>query len=135
MLTVIDGMGGERVLTVRIQEAMIDVGLISALESVLSDVERGGVESLVLQFSGALESLAEDFSAWHPGPVRSDIRYFARWDETISRLSRLQAKTFAAYDGRVGGCGGYSCRPGHGPAAGRGGSQALTGQPFRGALP
>jgi enoyl-CoA hydratase/carnithine racemase len=102
MLTVIDEMDGERVLTVRIHEAMIDVGLISALEPVLSDVERGGVENLVLQFSGALDSVAGDFPAWQPDPVRSDMRYFARWDETLSRLSRLQAKTFAAYDGRVG---------------------------------
>ena len=30
------------------------------------------------------------------------MRYFARWDETLSRISRLKAKTFAAYDGRVG---------------------------------
>ena len=34
--------------------------------------------------------------------MRSDIRFFARWDETLSRISRLKAKTFAAYDGRVG---------------------------------
>ena len=30
------------------------------------------------------------------------MRYFGRWDETLSRLSRLEAKTFAAYDGRAG---------------------------------
>jgi enoyl-CoA hydratase/carnithine racemase len=102
MLSVIDEVDGERVLTVRIHEATIDVGLISALEPVLIDVERGGAESIVLQFSGAPDSVAGDFPAWQPGPVRSDMRYFARWDETLSRLSRLQAKTIAAYDGRVG---------------------------------
>lgn len=102
MLTAIDEVDGERVLTVRIHEATIDVGLVSALEPVLSDVERGAAENLVLQFSGALDSVAGDFPRWQPGPVRSDMRYFARWDETLSRLSRLQAKTFAAYDGRVG---------------------------------
>ena len=30
------------------------------------------------------------------------MRYFARWDELLSRISRLKAKTFAGYHGRVG---------------------------------
>jgi enoyl-CoA hydratase/carnithine racemase len=30
------------------------------------------------------------------------MRYFARWDQTLSRISRLKVKTFAAYTARVG---------------------------------
>ena len=48
MLTVIHEADGERVLTVRIGEAMIDTELISGLGSVLDDVERGGIENFVL---------------------------------------------------------------------------------------
>jgi enoyl-CoA hydratase/carnithine racemase len=102
MLTAIDEADGERVLTVQIHEATIDAELVSALESVLNDVEHGDVENLVLQFSGGPDSAAGEFPSWQPSPVRSDMRYFARWDETLSRISRLRAKTFAAYDGRVG---------------------------------
>jgi enoyl-CoA hydratase/carnithine racemase len=102
MLTVIDEGDGERVLTVRIHESTLEIELVSALGSVLDEVERGGIENLVLQFGGGLDSVAGEFPSWQPGPVRGDMRYFARWDETLSRISRLRAKTFAAYDGRVG---------------------------------
>lgn len=102
MLTAIDETDGERVLTVQIHEATIDAELVGALESVLNDVEHGDIENLVLQFSGDPDSAAGEFPSWQPSPVRSDMRYFARWDETLSRISRLRAKTFAAYDGRVG---------------------------------
>jgi enoyl-CoA hydratase/carnithine racemase len=102
MLTVTDETDGERVLTARIHEATMDTELISALESVLDDVERGGIESFVLLFSGGSEFVTGDFPSWRPGPARSDMRYFARWDETLSRISRLKAKTFAGYHGRVG---------------------------------
>lgn len=102
MLTAIDHGDSERVLTVRINEATIDAGLVSALESVLNHLEHGGIENFVLQFSGDPDSITGDFPSWRPGPARSDMRYFSRWDETLSRISRLKAKTFAAYDGRVG---------------------------------
>jgi len=102
MLTVIDEGVGERVLTAQIHEAAIDAELVSALESVLDDVEHGGIENFVLQFTGGPDSVTGDFPSWPPGPVRSDMRHFARWDETLWRISRLTAKTFAAYDGRVG---------------------------------
>jgi enoyl-CoA hydratase/carnithine racemase len=102
MLTVIDEGDGERILTARIHEPTIDAELISALESVLNDVEHGGIENLVLQFNGDSDSVTGEFPSWRPGPVRSDMRYFARWDETLSRISRLKAKTFAGYHGRVG---------------------------------
>jgi enoyl-CoA hydratase/carnithine racemase len=102
MLTVIDEGDGERVLRVRLDEATIDAELISALQSVLDDVEDGGIENFVLQFSGDADSVTGEFPPWRPGPARSDMRYFARWDEMLSRVSRLKAKTFAAYDGRVG---------------------------------
>jgi enoyl-CoA hydratase/carnithine racemase len=69
---------------------------------VLSDVEHGEIENFVLRFGGDADAVIGDFPSWRPGPVRSDMRYFARWDETLSRISRLKAKTFAAYDGRVG---------------------------------
>ena len=102
MLTVAQEADGERVLTARLDEATIDTDLISRLESVLDDIERGGIEHLVLLFSGAPESVTGDFPSWPPGPDRSDMRYFARWDEMLSRISRLKAKTFAGYHGRVG---------------------------------
>ena len=102
MLTVVDEGAGERVLTVRIHEATIDAGLVSGLESALNDVEHGGIEHLVLEFNGGWDSVSGDFPSWPPGPIRSDMRHFARWDETLSRISRLKAKPFAAYDGMVG---------------------------------
>ena len=102
MLTVLGEGHGERVLTARVHEATIDAELIGALESVLRDVERGAIENFVLQFSGAPDSVTGDFPSWRTGPARGDMRYFARWDEALSRISRLKAKTFAAYDGRVG---------------------------------
>jgi enoyl-CoA hydratase/carnithine racemase len=102
MLTVVDAGDRERVLTIQIHEAAMDAELVSALASVLNDVEHGGIENFVLQFTGTSDSVTGDYPTWCPGPVRSDIRHFARWDETLSRISRLKAKTFAAYDGRVG---------------------------------
>jgi enoyl-CoA hydratase/carnithine racemase len=102
MLAVTHEADGERVLTVRIHQATIDTELIGALESVLDDVERGGIENFVLAFSGGSEAVTGDFPSWLPGPVRSDMRYFARWDEALSRISRLKAKTFAGYHGRAG---------------------------------
>jgi enoyl-CoA hydratase/carnithine racemase len=102
MLTVVDEGDGQRVLTVQIHEAAMDAELVSALASVLDDVEHGGIENFVLQFSGGSDSVTGDFPSRSPGPVRCDMRHFARWDETLSRISRLKAKTFAAYDGRVG---------------------------------
>src|SRR5258708_8147747 len=102
MLTMIDEGDGERALTVQIDEATIGAELISALESVLNNVEHSEIENFVLQFSGDPDSVTGEFPSWRPGPVRTDMRYFARWDEALSRISRLKAKTFAAYDGRVG---------------------------------
>jgi enoyl-CoA hydratase/carnithine racemase len=102
MLTVTREADGERVLTARFGEATIDTDLISALESVLDSVERGGIENFVLLFSGGPESVTGDFPSLPPGAGRPDMRYFARWDELLSRVSRLKAKTFAGYHGRVG---------------------------------
>ena len=102
MLTALRESDTERVLTVQIDEAVMDADVVSALASVLDDVEHDGIENLVLQFSGTSSSVAGDFPSWPPGPERSDVRYFARWDETLARISRLKTKTFAAYDGRVG---------------------------------
>ena len=102
MLTALRESDTERVLTVQIDEAVMDADVVSALASVLDDVEHDGIENLVLHFSGNSNAVAGDFPTWPPGPERSDIRYFARWDETLGRISRLQTKTFAAYDGRVG---------------------------------
>jgi len=102
MLTAIDEADGERILTVRIHEPAIGAELLSALESTLNDAERGGIENFVVEFSGGPGSVTGDFPTWPAGPVRSDMRHFARWDETLTRMSRLKAKTFAAYHGRVG---------------------------------
>jgi enoyl-CoA hydratase/carnithine racemase len=102
MLTVTQEADGERVLTARLGEARIDTDLIGALEFVLDSVEGGGIENLVLLFIGGPESVTGDFPSLPPGPGRRDMRYFARWDELLSRISRLKAKTFAGYHGRVG---------------------------------
>jgi len=102
MLTIVRETDRERVLTVLIDETVMDVDVLRALDSVLDGVEHDGIENLVLQFSGNSTSVAGDFPSWCPGPVRSDIRFFARWDETLARISRLKTKTFAAYDGRAG---------------------------------
>lgn len=102
MLTVTQVADGERVVIARLSEATIDSDLIGGLEAALDEVERDEVENLVLEFTGGPESLTGDFPSWPAGPGRSDMRYFARWDAMISRLSRLEAKTFAGYDGRVG---------------------------------
>ena len=102
MLTAIRGCDNERVMTVQIDEPVMDAEVVSALASVLDDVEDGAIENLVVRFCGGSGSIAGDFPSWGLDPVRSDIRFFARWDETLSRISRLKAKTFAAYDGRVG---------------------------------
>lgn len=102
MLTGIDESDGERVLTARIHEATVDAQILGSLESVLDDVEHGEIENFVLQFTGGPDSVTGEFPSWRPGPARSDMRYFARWDDTLARISRLKAKTLAAYEGRVG---------------------------------
>lgn len=102
MLTTIGQADGERVLTARIGEAAISGELIGEFGSVLNDVERGGIENVALLFSGGADPVVGDFPSWPLGPARSDMRYFARWDELLSRISRLRAKTFVGYHGRVG---------------------------------
>jgi enoyl-CoA hydratase/carnithine racemase len=102
MLTVVDDRDGDRVMTVQISENTMDAELVDQLASVLDDVEHGEIENVVLQFIGGVDSAAGDFPTWHSDPVRSDMRYFAKWDETLRRISRLKAKTLVAYDGRVG---------------------------------
>jgi enoyl-CoA hydratase/carnithine racemase len=102
MLTAIEECDGERILTLRIDEASIDAELVRAIESVLDDFAQHGVENLVFKFTGDRDSVAGEFPSWQPGPARSDMRYFARWDETLARICRLRAKTLTAYDGRVG---------------------------------
>src|SRR3954454_3555640 len=92
----------ERVLTVEIHDAVIDAEVVSGLGTVLDDVERGGVETLVLRFGGGAEPVTGHFPRCRPDEGRPDMRFFARWDETVARISRLKAKTFAAYDGTVG---------------------------------
>jgi enoyl-CoA hydratase/carnithine racemase len=85
----------------------MDAELVGALASVLDDVEHRGIENLVFQFGGGPDSVTGDFPAFRPGPARNEIRYFAHWEETLFRVSRLKAKTFAAFDGRVGAAGVY----------------------------
>jgi enoyl-CoA hydratase/carnithine racemase len=102
MLTQTAGETGERVLTARIVEPVLDAGLVASLDAVLAEAERDSVPNLVLEFGPGPGAVTGDFPSWRPGPARPDMRYFARWDELLGRLSRLPAKTFAAYDGRVG---------------------------------
>jgi enoyl-CoA hydratase/carnithine racemase len=102
VLTTTEDVDGERVLTARLGAATIDTGVIAALGSELDKVERAGIENFVLLFTGGAEAVTGDFPSWPPGSGRGDMRYFARWDDLLSRISRLQAKTLAGYDGRVG---------------------------------
>ena len=102
MLTMIREADGERVLTARIGEAMIDTELISG--SAPCWTMSNAAESRTSPYCSAAtaEPVTGDFPSWPPGPGRGDMRYFARWDELLSRISRLKAKTFAGYHGRVG---------------------------------
>lgn len=100
MVTTIDECDGERVLTVRIDEETVDAELVGALRPVLDEIERDEIENVVFFFGG--EHRTGGFPSWAPGAGRADMRYFARWDETLSRISGLTAKTFAAYAGHVG---------------------------------
>jgi isomerase DpgB len=102
MLTRAAGEPGERVLTARIVEPVLGAGLVAALDTVLAEAERAGTENLVLEFSPGPGAVTGDFPSFRPGPARPDMRYFARWDELLGRLSRARVKTFAAYDGWVG---------------------------------
>ena len=102
MLTRIDECDGERVLTLRLDEATIDAELVGDVGSVLDDLVKHAVETLVFQFTGGADSVTGAFPCWEPDPARSDMRYFARWDQMLARISRLRAKTLTAYDGRVG---------------------------------
>jgi enoyl-CoA hydratase/carnithine racemase len=102
MLTAVHESDGERVLAARVCEATVDAELLSALSAVLDNVEHAGIENFVLIFAGGAEVAAGDFPVWPSGSGREDMRYFARWDELLSRISRLTAKTFAGYRSRVG---------------------------------
>jgi enoyl-CoA hydratase/carnithine racemase len=102
MLTAVDEVDGERVLTVRLSAATIDAETVDALGAVLADAAHDGTENVVVRFAGDGDAVTGDFPSWPAGAGRADMRYFGRWDETLSRLSRLEAKTFAAYDGRAG---------------------------------
>ena len=102
MLTATHESDGERVLTARVEEAVVDTELVSALGAMLDNAEHAGIENFVLIFAGNAETVAGDFPVWPPGCGRADMRYFARWDELLARISRLTAKTFAGYHGRVG---------------------------------
>jgi enoyl-CoA hydratase/carnithine racemase len=102
VLTTTEDVDGERVLTARLAAATIDTGVIAALTSEIDKVERAGIENFVLLFTGGAETVTGDFPSWPPGPGRGDMRYFARWDDLLARISRLQAKTLAGYHGRVG---------------------------------
>jgi enoyl-CoA hydratase/carnithine racemase len=102
MLTTSYETDGERVLAARVGEAIVDAEIVHALGAVLDNVEHAGIENFVLIFAGTAEVTAGDFPAWPRGSGRADMRYFARWDELLSRISRLAAKSFAGYHGRVG---------------------------------
>jgi enoyl-CoA hydratase/carnithine racemase len=102
MLTSIRERDRERILTVQIDEETIDGEVVGTLASAVSDMERAGIENLVLRFGGDPHAVSASFPSWRPGPGRGDIRFFAHWEETVARISKLKAKTFAAYDGVVG---------------------------------
>jgi enoyl-CoA hydratase/carnithine racemase len=102
MLTTTGERDGERVLTLRIDEATIDAELVAEVESALEDSMDPGAETVVFHFAGCTDSVAGGFPTWQCAGGRSDMRYFARWDQVLARISRLRAKTLTAYDRRVG---------------------------------
>jgi enoyl-CoA hydratase/carnithine racemase len=102
MVTAFTDPVDERVRKVRIDEAVIDLDVVSALADVLDTVEAGGIDNLVVEFRNDQGAATGGFPTWNLDGGRDDIRFFARWDELCSRISRLKAKTFAAYDGTVG---------------------------------
>jgi enoyl-CoA hydratase/carnithine racemase len=102
MLTRIDECDGERVLTIRIDEATIDAELVGDVESVVDDLVQHSAETLVFHFPGGTNSVTGAFPCWELGAARVDMRFFARWHQVLARISRLRAKTLTAYDGRVG---------------------------------
>ncbi len=102
MVTTIDTSRDERVLRVLIAETVIDLDVVNALASVLDDVEAGGIDNLVVEFRNDRDAATGDFPSWTLAAGRDDIRFFARWDELLSRVSRLEAKTFTLYSGTVG---------------------------------
>jgi enoyl-CoA hydratase/carnithine racemase len=102
MLTTVDEVDGERVLTIRFSGATVDADTVEALGAALAGAAPDLAENVVLRFDGDGDAVTGDFPSWPAGAGRSDMRYFSRWDEILSRLSRLEAKTFVAFDGRVG---------------------------------
>lgn len=101
MVTSLGAYSDERLLRVVIDEAVVDLEIVSALASVLDQVEASAVDNLVIEFRRSPDR-SGGFPAWNLNGGRDDIRFFARWDETLSRISRLKAKTFVVYDGAVG---------------------------------
>lgn len=93
---------GERILTIRLDEPVIDGELVGSLHSVLNDEGIGENTNVVFLFEGDATAAVGDFPSWRPGPAREDMRYFARWEELMASISRLKAKTFAGYRGAVG---------------------------------
>jgi 2-(1,2-epoxy-1,2-dihydrophenyl)acetyl-CoA isomerase len=102
MLTSVRERDGERVLTVQFHEPTIDVEVLHQLALVFDGVEHSGIENIVLEFAGGCDSLTGEFPSSSPSPSTREARYFSRWDDTLSRISRLNSKTFVAYDGRIG---------------------------------
>jgi enoyl-CoA hydratase/carnithine racemase len=102
MMTSLGVSRDERVLRVLIDEAVIDVDVVSMLASAIDTAEADGIDNLVVEFGNDRGSITGDFPSWSFDGGRNDIRFFARWDELLSRISRLKAKTFAVYDGKVG---------------------------------
>lgn len=93
------------VLRFRTDAAVIDRDVVDQLADVVDTVEAGGIDTLVVEFAsdeGTTATTVGNFPTWNLDGGRVDIRYFARWDELLSRISRLKATTITVYGGRVG---------------------------------
>jgi enoyl-CoA hydratase/carnithine racemase len=79
--------GGGRVLTLHIDEPELDGERMGSLQALLEGEGSTEHTNVVFLFEGTATSVKGDF---------------ARWEELVASISRLKAKTFAAYHGTAG---------------------------------
>lgn len=100
-ITTLDA-SGERILSIRIDEPALSLELITSIHAAVEEAEGAAPRTLVFLFDGGAAPMTGDFTSWQADAARDDMRYFARWEDLLAAVSRLQAKTFAAYRGCIG---------------------------------
>jgi len=91
---------GDRIMTIRIDELVIDQEQVEDLRAVLTDNEWHHFAYLILQIGGDGDDEFAQFPSWQ---TRQDgMRHFGRWEDVIGILARLKAKTIIGYQGSVG---------------------------------